>query len=86
MPGYIVKQLRCLWRHAWTSGRITGFIWPTLLACCCLALLAGPARAAAPVGKLPVTATIVPLGDFCRKIGGDLVQVRMLLPIGSPKR
>jgi hypothetical protein len=42
----------------------------------CLALPAGPARAA----------TIMPLGDFCRKIGGDLVQVQMLLPTGRPKR
>jgi len=30
-----------------------------------------------------VVATIVPLGDFCRKIGGDLVQVQVLIPPGA---
>ena len=54
-----------------------------LLGWWCLALPAGPARAAAPAGKLPVAATIVPLGDFCQKIGGDLVQVQVLIPPGA---
>ena len=43
----------------------------------------GPAGAAAPSGKLLVAATIVPLGDFCQKIGGDLVQVQVLIPPGA---
>jgi zinc transport system substrate-binding protein len=54
-----------------------------LLGCCGLALLAGPARAAAPAGRVQVAATIVPLGDFCRRIGGDLVQVQVLIPPGA---
>jgi zinc transport system substrate-binding protein len=54
-----------------------------LLGCCCLALPVGPAGAAPPAGKLLVAATIVPLGDFCQKIGGDLVQVQVLIPPGA---
>jgi hypothetical protein len=83
MPGYFVKQLRSLMRRAWNSGQIHGFILPTLLVCSCLALLANAAGAAPPSGKLPVAATIVPLGDFCQKIGGDLVQVQVLIPPGA---
>ena len=49
----------------------------------CLALPAGQAQAAPPSGQLPVAATIVPLGDFCQKIGGDLVQVQVLIPPGA---
>jgi zinc transport system substrate-binding protein len=30
-----------------------------------------------------VAATIVPLGDFCRQIGGDLVRVQVLIPPGA---
>jgi zinc transport system substrate-binding protein len=30
-----------------------------------------------------VVASILPLGDFCRKIGGDLVQVAVLIPPGA---
>ena len=41
-----------------------------------LALLIGPAGAAPPAGQLLVAATIVPLGDFCQQIGGDLVLVQ----------
>jgi zinc transport system substrate-binding protein len=54
-----------------------------LLGWWCLALPAGPARAAAPPGKLLVAATIVPLGDFCQRLGGDLVQVQVLIPPGA---
>jgi zinc transport system substrate-binding protein len=54
-----------------------------LLGWWCLALPAGPARAAAPSGKLLVAATILPLGDFCEKIGGNLVQVQTLIPPGA---
>jgi zinc transport system substrate-binding protein len=53
------------------------------LAAWVLTLLAGPAGAAPPAGKLLVAATIVPLGDFCQKIGGDLVQVQVLIPPGA---
>ncbi len=54
-----------------------------ILGWCCLALPGGLARAAAPAGPLPVAATILPLGDFCRQIGGDLVQVQVLIPPGA---
>jgi zinc transport system substrate-binding protein len=54
-----------------------------LLVWWCLALPAGPAGAAAPAHKLLVAATIVPLGDFCQQIGGDLVQVQVLIPPGA---
>lgn len=54
-----------------------------LLGWWCPALSAGPAGAAPPAGKLQVAATIVPLGDFCQKIGGDLVQVQVLIPPGA---
>ncbi len=33
--------------------------------------------------KLAVAASIVPLGDFCRQIGGELVQVQVLIPPGA---
>lgn len=48
-----------------------------------LMLCSGSVRAAAPGGKIPVAASIVPLGDFCQKIGGDLVQVQVLIPPGA---
>ena len=54
-----------------------------LLGCCCLARPAGLAHAATPAGQLQVAATILPLGDFCRKIGGDLVRVQVLIPPGA---
>ena len=47
------------------------------------ALLPGGAQAAATPGKIPVVATIIPLGDFCRHIGGDLVTVEVLIPPGA---
>jgi len=33
--------------------------------------------------KIPVTASIVPLADFCRQIGGDRVDVQVLVPPGA---
>jgi zinc transport system substrate-binding protein len=53
------------------------------LGSCCLVLPLGPAQVAAPASPLPVAATIVPLGDFCQKIGGDLVRVQVLIPPGA---
>jgi zinc transport system substrate-binding protein len=34
-------------------------------------------------GKIPVAASIVPLGDFCRQIGGARVEVTVLIPSGA---
>lgn len=53
----------------------------------CLALLlAGGATVAAGAAvpeKLPVAASILPLGDFCQRIGGDRVAVSVLIPPGA---
>jgi zinc transport system substrate-binding protein len=36
-----------------------------------------------PVRKIPVVASILPLGDFCQKIGGKYVDVTVLVPPGA---
>ncbi len=33
--------------------------------------------------KIPVTASILPLGDFCQRIGGEQVEVQVLVPPGA---
>ncbi len=51
-----------------------------------LGLLAGAALAASgaeAADKLPVAASILPLGDFCQKIGGERVTVTVLIPPGA---
>jgi zinc transport system substrate-binding protein len=83
MPGYSVKQLRCFLLLSWRNGLIKRLVLAMLLTGWALPLLTGPAGATPPAGKLPVAATIVPLGDFCQKIGGDLVQVQVLIPPGA---
>jgi zinc transport system substrate-binding protein len=83
MPGYFLAQLRCLRRHPRTGRRIRAFILQAFLACGCLACFTAPAGAGAPSGQLLVAATILPLGDFCQKIGGDLVLVQVLIPPGA---
>ena len=53
-----------------------------LLGFCGLALW--PAAAAAnTAAKIPVVASIVPLGDFCRQLGGERVTVQVLIPPGA---
>jgi zinc transport system substrate-binding protein len=37
----------------------------------------------AQASQIPVVASIVPLGDFCRKIGGARVEVTVLIPPGA---
>jgi len=76
-------QLSCLRPRPKTGFRLRGFILQACLAGWVLALLAAPAGAAPPSGKLLVAATIVPLGDFCQRLGGDLVQVQVLIPPGA---
>jgi zinc transport system substrate-binding protein len=83
MPGHDVKQPGCPRPRPKTGFRLRGFFLQACLAILGLALLASPAGAAPPAGKLLVAATIVPLGDFCQKIGGDLVQVQVLIPPGA---
>ena len=76
-------QLSCLRSRPGTGFRLRRFILQVCLAGWGLALLVAPAGAAAPSGQLLVAATIVPLGDFCRRLGGDLVQVQVLVPPGA---
>ncbi len=66
-----------------TGFRLTGVMLWGLLGLGCLFGSVAPAGAAPPAGKLLVAATIVPLGDFCRQIGRDLVQVQVLIPPGA---
>jgi len=42
-----------------------------------------PAWGAAAEKKIPVAASILPLGDFCKNIGGDRVAVQVLIPPGA---
>jgi len=83
MPGYTLKQLRCLRPRPGGGAGLGGWLWRACMACWCLTLLVGTAGAAAPTGKLLVAATILPLGDFCQHLGGDLVQVQVLIPPGA---
>ncbi len=46
-------------------------------------LLLLPAWGKAAADKIPVTASILPLGDFCEQIGGDRVTVQVLIPPGA---
>jgi zinc transport system substrate-binding protein len=49
-------------------------------------LLSGPpgsGRAGSEAEKIPVVASILPLGDFCRQIGGNRVSVQVLIPPGA---
>lgn len=50
---------------------------------CLSLLLCGCATLDAPTGQLKVVATIFPAYDFARQIGGERVQVQMLLPPGG---
>jgi len=54
-----------------------------LLSGFCLLLLMGLAWGSPPEGKIPVVASIVPLGDFCRQLGGERVEVQVLIPPGA---
>ncbi len=46
-------------------------------------LLPGVAWGGAAESKIPVVASIVPLGDFCRQLGGERVEVQVLIPPGA---
>jgi zinc transport system substrate-binding protein len=83
MPGDTLKQLRCLWPGRGCGAGLGSWLRWAFMACWCLPFLVSPVRAAAPTGKLLVAATILPLGDFCQHLGGDLVQVQVLIPPGA---
>jgi zinc transport system substrate-binding protein len=59
--------------------RRLGLLW--VMVGLSLILGAGPARC--QPAKLQVAASILPLGDFCRQIGGDKVEIRVLIPPGA---
>lgn len=50
---------------------VAATIWPSVLWSSALA------------EKVPVVASILPLGDFCKQIGGDRVEVQVLVPPGA---
>jgi zinc transport system substrate-binding protein len=77
-PGQATNRSSCSLesRRSWQ-----GLIGLILMACAVLMLLAGPAGASP--GKLRVAASLTPLGDFCRQIGGELVEVQVLIPPGA---
>ena len=45
--------------------------------------LGSPAWGVVTEGKIPVAASILPMGDFCKNIGGDRVAVQVLIPPGA---
>ncbi len=62
------------WRRALLPALImVGLSW----------LLPAAPAVAQEAPKLAVAASIVPLGDFCRRIGGEMVQVQVLIPPGA---
>jgi zinc transport system substrate-binding protein len=66
------------------AGR--GKAWLTcalLLFCACSALTAAGCTTVKPSAKTKVSATIEPLADFCRNVGGNLVEVETLIPPGA---
>ena len=48
-----------------------------------LGLVVGGGQANCQPGKLRVAASIIPLADFCRQIGGEKVEVQILIPPGA---
>jgi zinc transport system substrate-binding protein len=48
-----------------------------------LACALGGCATSKATGRMKVAATIVPLADFCRNVGGDLVEVQTLIPAGA---
>jgi zinc transport system substrate-binding protein len=60
----------------------------TLAAFMCLGIIIwtgfpAPAAASPAPAKISVAASILPLGDFCKNIGGDRVTVTVLVPPGA---
>jgi zinc transport system substrate-binding protein len=48
-----------------------------------MGVVLGAGQAQCQPAKMRVAASILPLGDFCRQIGGDKVEVRILIPPGA---
>ena len=64
-------------RHSRASGAVVGSALFLLLAVC---LVAGCSARSESDNRIRVAASIVPVADFCRNVGGDLVEVRSLIP------
>jgi zinc transport system substrate-binding protein len=71
------RRISTAWARL-TCGHLAGWL---LLAACALTPL-GPAGAASPE-KVSAAASILPLGDFVSRIGGERVQVTVLIPPGA---
>lgn len=63
-------------------GPLSRLILQGLLGWLAGTLLLSAALADSPP-KIPVVASIIPLGDFCRQLGGDAVEVQVLIPPGA---
>jgi len=64
-------------------ARLLGAFLALLLGCLMAAVFPTPARCRTPAPPVAVAASIIPLGDFCRQIGGDRVAVQVLTPPGA---
>lgn len=74
-----------LFNHGNTESRKHGRLAASLVCSgLVLFLLAGCGKPAGNAGgKMIVAASIAPLADFCKQVGGDWVKVEMLVPPGS---
>jgi zinc transport system substrate-binding protein len=63
------------------SSRSAAFVLALAMVVLSLAVPAGCSKQAS--GRLKVTASIVPLADFVRNVGGDLVSVEVMVPPGA---
>ncbi|MCX7023821.1 MAG: zinc ABC transporter substrate-binding protein [Spirochaetes bacterium] len=69
------------WRYPLTAGRCVLTMTPLFLVLA-LAPSCGRAREVQQAGRVSVIATIFPLYDFAKAIGGNEIDVRLLLPPG----
>jgi zinc transport system substrate-binding protein len=70
----------------WVNSKFLGFALifvPVVFGVMVWTAFPAPATPAPAAAKIPVVASIVPLGDFCQKIGGDRVTVTVLVPPGA---
>lgn len=68
----------------WLGLSRVGAIFTVLLPACGVGLFLGATTlAGTPLGKLTIVASIIPLGDFCRQLGGEGVEVQVLIPPGA---
>jgi len=85
------QVLKSLFNKGGFRGIFSAFVFATqalfqglfLCSLVLIALLHFPSGIIAEDGKIPVAASILPLADFCEKIGGDRVAVQVLIPPGA---